>query len=193
MDDKKKGKTNSKWIILGVVMSIILVISVFATIYIVNIGNGVGISYTWSDRSSGECEVVEGTYHGKADTLYLNDDRIDEFCSARFSYESLTDGVISFNFRFDSDVSGDIVMQFYEGNLIFSELSSMHVSLVSDTWYLVDLKFDCETNTGEVWIDGFFYTSGSFTIAEADYNDGFVIKTDTSGMINAYLNMISII
>ena len=192
MDDKKGKTSNKRWILYGVILSTILIVSVFAALYFVNIGAG-SVSYDWIDRSSGDLDVVEGTYHGKADTLYLHDDSVEDFCSARLSYESLTEGEISFYFRFDSDVSGDVIMQFYEGNLIFSELSSIHVSLISGVWYLVDLKFDCETDTGEVWINGHFYISGAFTISEADYNDGFVIKTDTTGMINAYLNMISII
>ena len=123
----------------------------------------------------------------------MHDDSITDFCSVRFSFSDLTEGVISFYFRYDSDVNGDVIMEFYMGNTIFSDLNRFNVALLSDTWYLIDLKFDCETDTGEVWIDGIFYTSGAFTIQEADYTNGFVIKTDTTGMINACFNMVSIV
>ena len=72
MDDKKRKTSNKRWILYGVILSTILIVGIFATIYFVNIGNG-GISYTWEDRSSGELVVIEGTYHGKADTLYMCD------------------------------------------------------------------------------------------------------------------------
>ena len=192
MDDNKRKTSNKRWILYGVILSTILIVGIFATLYFVNIDTG-DIFYTWEDRSSGELVVIEGTYHGKADTLYMRDYSITDFCSVRFSFSDLTEGVISFYFRYDSDVNGDVTMEFYMGNTIFSDLDRFNVVLLSDTWYLIDLKFDCETDTGEVWIDGIFYTSGAFTIQESDYTNGFVIKTDTTGMIDVCFNMFSIV
>ena len=194
MDDNKKNKSSKSWIIYGsIILLTVILVSVFASIYILSSNTNTSISYTWTDRSSGECEVIEGTYHGKEDTLYLHDDRINSFCSAKFSYEDLTEGTISFYIRFDGDVSGDIVIEFYEEAMLFSELDSIQDGVISSTWYLIDLKFDCETDSGEVWIDGHFIEAGDFTINEANYNDGFVIRTDSPGMINAYISMISIV
>lgn len=188
-EEGKKGKR--KWILYSVILVSLIVVGVFISLYLVNVN--IRSTYTWEDRSSGECEVVEGIYFGKANTLYLHDDLIDAFCSARFSYDALTEGSVSFHFRYDSDVSGDITMEFYMGNTMFSTIDSIQDSaLISNRWYVIELKFDCADNTGEVWIDGYFLISGDFTISDADYNDGFVIKTDSPGMINAYISMISI-
>ena len=195
MDDKKGKSSNRKWIVYVVVICLVSTTIIGIGVYFAFnlIVDSDGIAYTWTDRSSGECEVIEGTYYGKSDTLYLHDDLIDAFCSARFHYTTLTEGSILFYFRYDSNTFGaDITMEFYEFTTMFSTLDHVQVSLMSDTWYLIELTFDCVSNSGEVWVDGILITTGSFTISDSDGNDGFVIRTNDAGRINAYLNMVSI-
>lgn len=179
------------WYIFGAII-IIAVIGISILAYYFVVGGVGGSSYTWVDTSSGECTATEGTYYGRSGTIYLKDDRINAFSAARFSFNQLSEGSVIFYFRYDSDVGGLLSMYFYSGTTIFSTLENMQDSVIANKWYKVELKFDCETDMGEVWIDDIFIVSGAFTIYEVDYCDGFAIRTDTSGMINGYIDMVSI-
>ena len=195
MDDEKGKSGKRNWIIYVIIICLVSATIIGIGIYItLNLSvDSDSIAYTWQDRSSGDCVVIEGTYYGKSDTLYLKDDIVDAFSSARFHYTTLTEGSILFYFRYDGDTfSADVTMEFYLYTQMFSTLDHIQDSLMSDTWYLIELIFDCATNSGEVWIDGVLIASGSFTISDSDGNDGFVIRTNDAGMINVYINMVSI-
>lgn len=191
MKVNKKTIAKNKWYIIIVVIIIISVVGI-GLLLLVDTTISPSISYTWEDHSSGELTVVRGAYKGKTETFYFHDDQISDYNSLSVSFGDIISGSVSFYFQYENDDNGEISLDFYSEGQIFSTLENAQDGVMSETWCSVILKFDCTTDTGEVWIDGVLTHEGDFTENEVDYCDGFVIRTSMSGRIDGYISGLSI-
>ena len=185
---KNKIITKNKWNIV-IIITVMLFVGIGIFLYVDISSND---SYTWEDHSGGELNIVRGTYKGKTNTFYLHDNLITEYNSLSISFSGKAVGSISFYFQYANDNGGEVSMDFYSNGQIFSSLPNTQNSILSDIWYLVVLEFNCNTDSGEVWIDGILSFQGDFTISDVDYCDGVVIRTNIAGRIDTYISGISI-